>query len=34
MAEQIIDPKAKQAMMDVAKNYERIAKRAEGRQDD
>jgi hypothetical protein len=34
MAEQITDAKAKQAMLDIAKNYEQIAKRVEERQQD
>jgi hypothetical protein len=34
MAEQITDAKAKQAMLDIAKNYEQIAKRVEQRQQD
>jgi len=31
MADKITDPKAKQAMLDIATNYERIARRAEAR---
>jgi hypothetical protein len=31
MAKQITDPEAKRAMLEIAKNYEQIAKRAEGR---
>jgi hypothetical protein len=31
MADQLLDPEAKRAMLEVAANYEKIAKRAEAR---
>jgi hypothetical protein len=34
MADQIMDPEARQAMLEIAKGYERIAERAERRKPD
>jgi hypothetical protein len=34
MADQIVDPVAKRAMLEIAKGYERIAERAERRKPD